>query len=61
MPVMSDLQPPGDLPKQKYRWPWFLLAAAVVFLALTVVWVWFAAHREEQERNFNAPISTETN
>ncbi|HUB86314.1 MAG TPA: hypothetical protein VMB22_00365 [Verrucomicrobiae bacterium] len=50
----------GGSPR-RYKWPWFLLAAVIAFLALTIGWVWFAAHREEQERNFSAPISTGTN
>jgi hypothetical protein len=42
----------------RYKWPWFLLAAVLLFVALTIVWMGFAVHREKQERNFNAPIST---
>lgn len=45
-------------PKQSYKWPWFALAAVVLGIILAVVWVGFAAHREKQERNFNAPIPT---
>jgi hypothetical protein len=42
---------------RRYQWPWFVLAAVLLFLALAVLWVSFAANREKQERNFNAPLS----
>ena len=42
--------------KQNYKWPWFVLAAVLLFIVLGIVWVSFAAHREKQERDFNAPI-----
>jgi NADH:ubiquinone oxidoreductase subunit 6 (subunit J) len=43
-------------PKRNYKWPWFALAAVVLFLVLAIVWMSYAVHREKQERNFNAPI-----
>ena len=42
--------------QRRYKWPWFVLAAFLLFVALTVVWMSFAVKRERQERNFNAPI-----
>jgi len=48
---------PNENPR-RYKWPWFVLAAVLLFLALAVLWVSFAAHREKQERDFNAPIPT---
>jgi len=41
---------------RRYKWPWFVLAAVLLFVALTVVWMSFAVRRERQERDFNAPI-----
>jgi hypothetical protein len=41
---------------RRYKWPWFVLAAVILFVALTVVWVSFAAKKVEQQRNFNAPV-----
>ena len=41
---------------RRYRWPWFVLAAVVLFLALAVLWVSFAVKRERQERDFNTPV-----
>jgi hypothetical protein len=43
-------------PQQNYRWPWFVLAAVLLFFVLAIVWMSFAVKREEQERDFNAPI-----
>ena len=43
---------------RRYKWPWFVLAAVLLFLALAVLWVSFAVKREKQERDFNAPIPT---
>jgi hypothetical protein len=43
-------------PKQNYKWPWFVLAAVLLFFALAVLWMSFAVKRERQERNFNAPL-----
>jgi heme/copper-type cytochrome/quinol oxidase subunit 2 len=44
---------------RRYKWPWFVLAAVILFVALTIVWMSIAVRREKQERNFNAPISTD--
>jgi hypothetical protein len=43
-------------PQQNYKWPWFVAAAVLLFVALAVVWMGYAVHREKQERNFNAPL-----
>jgi hypothetical protein len=43
-------------PKRNYKWPWFVLAAVLLFLALAILWVSFAVNREKQERDFNAPV-----
>ena len=41
---------------QRYQWPWFVLAAFLLGVALAIVWMSFAVHREKQERDFNAPL-----
>jgi len=41
---------------RRYQWPWFVLAAVLVFVVLTIVWVSFAVKKVERERNFNAPV-----
>jgi hypothetical protein len=45
-------------PKQNYRWPWFVLAAFILFVALAILWMGLAVKRERQERDYNAPIPT---
>ena len=43
-------------PERSYKWPWFLLVAVLLFVALTILWMSYAVHREKQERDFSAPI-----
>jgi hypothetical protein len=52
---MPDL-PNGPGEKPHYRWPWFLLAAVVLFIALAIVWVSFAVKQVERERGTDAPV-----
>lgn len=47
-----------NIPKRQYKWPWFLLAAVILFFVLTIIWMSFAVHREEQERGFSTPAQT---
>ena len=49
-------EPGDDLPKPKYRWPWFAAAAAVLAVVLAVVWMTFAVKKLESERDFSAPL-----
>ena len=41
--------------RQNYRWPWFVLAAVVLGIVLTVLFVAVAAKKVEQQRDF-APL-----
>jgi hypothetical protein len=43
-----------------HLWPWFVLAAFLLGVALAIVWMSFAVHREKQERDFNAPLPGST-
>lgn len=52
--IMTET-PDENPPKRNYKWPWFVLAAVVVFIALAVLWVSLAAKRVEQERDVIAP------
>ena len=47
---------PSENPKRHYKWPWFVLAAVVLGIALAVVWMFFAVKKVERERDFNAPV-----
>ena len=46
---------PKENPR-RYKRPWFVLAAVLLFVVLTVVWVSFAVKKVEQERNVSAPV-----
>jgi hypothetical protein len=46
---------PSENPR-RYQWPWFVAAAVILFIALAIVWVNYAANRENQQRDFNAPL-----
>ena len=48
---MSDEQP-------RYKWPRYVLAAVLLFLAATIIWVILEARKVEHERDFSAPIQT---
>jgi len=43
-------------PKRNYQWPWFVLAAVLLFVVLAVVFVGFKARQIKQERDFSAPL-----
>jgi hypothetical protein len=49
------VEEPNDIPP-RYRWPWLVLAAFLLGVALAIVWMSFAVHREKQERDLNAPL-----
>lgn len=56
---MSDSvrQPSAEVPApRRYRWPWFLLAFVVGWLAISVLWVALAARKVAQERDLDAPL-----
>ncbi len=40
----------------RYRWPWFVLAGVVLFIVLAVAWMYVAVKKEEQQRNYSAPL-----
>ena len=46
---------PNDIPR-RYKWPWFVLAAVLLFVAIAIVTMKIAVNRERQERNYNAPL-----
>ncbi len=43
-------------PAPNYKWPWFVLAAVLLFIVLAVAFVSFKARQIERERDFNAPL-----
>jgi len=55
---MPEDEPPGKRPR--YQWPWFALAAVLLFLALAVIWMMIEIRKVKQERDFNAPLPAST-
>lgn len=47
-------EPEKNPPARKYKWPWFVLAAAILGFLLAFVWMFFAVQKEKSER-FDAP------
>lgn len=52
-------EPDENAPKPKYKWPWFVLAAVILGIVLTIIWVTFAAVREKSESDFSAPLPSQ--
>ncbi|MGD0252193.1 MAG: hypothetical protein ABSC01_05805 [Verrucomicrobiota bacterium] len=46
---------PNENP-HRYQWPWFVLAAFLLGVALAILWMRFEVQKVEQERNVNAPL-----
>jgi hypothetical protein len=46
---------PNEKP-HRYKWPWFVLAAFLLGVALAILWMTFDIRKVEQERNPNAPL-----
>ena len=55
--VKLNMNEPDEGPR-RYKWPWILLAAVILFIALAILWVSFAVRQVERERNPSAPVST---
>jgi len=49
--MMSD-EPP------RYKWPRYVLAAVIIFLVASIIWMVVEVCKLEKERNFSAPIQT---
>ncbi|HEY1786918.1 MAG TPA: hypothetical protein VGJ73_02120 [Verrucomicrobiae bacterium] len=44
--------------KPRYKWPRYVLAGVLLFLAAAIIWVIFEARKVQTERNFSAPVQT---
>lgn len=49
---------PNENPPRRYKWPWFVLAVFLLGVALAILWMIFEVQTIRQERNLNAPSST---
>ena len=45
-----------DKNPRRYQWPWLVLAAFLLGVALAILWMSFAVRKVEQERDVNAPL-----
>jgi len=52
----ENQSPNPSVPPRQYRWPWVFWGAVVVFIAITVATVGFAAHRIATQRDPNTPL-----
>jgi hypothetical protein len=43
-------------PPPRYKWPWFVLAAVLLFVALAILWMSLEVRKVEQERDVTAPL-----
>jgi len=43
-------------PPRRYKWPWLVLAAFLLGVALAILWMRFEILKVERERDFNAPL-----
>ncbi len=44
--------------KPRYKWPRYVLAGVIVFLAAAIVWVVIEVRIVHNERDFSAPVQT---
>ncbi len=43
--------------KRRYTWPWFVLAAVVLGIALAILWVSREVARTRNQREWNTPTA----
>ena len=53
--VKIKMNEPDEKPRG-YKWPWFVLAAVLLAVALAILWVSFAAREVERERGASPPV-----
>ncbi len=51
-------EPSANPPPRRYRWPWIVAVAVVLWVLLAVVWMWVAVRHVEAQRDFSAPATT---
>jgi hypothetical protein len=53
--MLAHMNEDNENPR-RYKWPWFVLAAFIIFVALAILWMSVAVKRERQERDYSAPL-----
>jgi len=49
---------PGNPVKRRYRWPWVVLTAFIIWVLLAIGWMSIAVRHVEQQRDFSAPSTS---
>jgi hypothetical protein len=57
MTAPNQLQP-GEPPKRRYAWPWFVLAAVLLGIILSILWLSREIARTRRLKELNAPADT---
>jgi hypothetical protein len=47
----------SQIPQRKYTWPWFVLAALLLGIALAILWMSFEVRRTRRNRDLSSPRS----
>jgi len=55
MEEQENQNKPSDA-RPHYRWPWFVLAAVILWILLAVVWMSKEVERTRRMRDYNAPL-----
>jgi hypothetical protein len=53
--MMSDKGSPDTPPRRHYTWPWFVLGAVLLAIALAVLWMSQEIKRTRRIRDLNTP------
>ena len=48
-------EPTSNGPKRRYRWPWVVATAFILWVLLAVVWMLGAVRHVREQRDFSAP------
>jgi len=48
-------EPAANPPPRRYRWPWMVAAALIVWVLLAVLWMAFAVRQVEERRDGGEP------
>lgn len=45
----------ANSPKRRYRWPWIVAIALILWVLLAFVWMYAEVKHVEEQRDFSAP------
>jgi hypothetical protein len=53
--MLEESKNEQGLAARKYRWPWFVLGAVLLGIALSILWLSYEVERTRRIRDLNAP------